>query len=82
MKSLQAGRLRAKEAAQRVVSYVCSRMKPSPPPLSEITKFVTDALLNPEHAARSARIRKIFKRPVNEEFLLKAIDAGRVKIKL
>lgn len=84
LQSLQAGRTRAKEVVQRVVSYAIEKLGRVPlrPPTDEITRFVTEALLDPDHAARCHPKRhKMFSKPVNDEFLQQCIDEGRIKIR-
>lgn len=84
LQSLQAGRNRAKEAVQRVVSYAIENVvkgQPRPDTVA-ITKFVTEALLNPGHEARVyPKINKMFRKHINDEFLQSCIDQGRIKIR-
>jgi len=84
LQSLQAGRDRAKEAVQRVVSYALEKVVTQPPrPNTEaITRFVTEALLNPGHEARVyPKINKMFRKSVNDDFLRQCLSEGRLKIK-
>lgn len=85
LNSLQAGRKRAKEAVQRVVSYALENVATVPPRHDTertITRFVTEALLNPGHESRFyPKLHKMFSRQVNEDFLQQCIDEGRIKIK-
>lgn len=84
LQSLQAGRNRAKETVQRVVSYTLENVVKTPPRLNvdEITRFVTEALLNPGHEARFyPKINKMFRKSGNDNFLQQCIDEGRIKIK-
>jgi len=85
LKSLQAGRERAKEVVQRVVSYALEKVVTTPPRprTDDITRFVTEALLNPGHESRVyPKINKMFAKQVNDDFLKQCIDEGRVRIKL
>jgi hypothetical protein len=85
LRSLQAGRQRAQEAVQRVVSYVLDRLVKYPPRSStdQIACFVTDALLHPGHEARFfPKINRMFERPVNTEFIQKCLDAGRIRVRM
>ena len=84
MQSLQAGRNRAKEAVQRVVSYALEKLVKVPPKpgTDDITRFVTEALLNPGHEARFyPKLHKMFAKQVNDDFLRQCIDEGRIKIR-
>ena len=82
MQSLQAGRNRAKEAVQRVVSYVLEKVAPPRPNVDGLTRMVTEALLNPGHEARSyPKLHPIFQRQINDDFLRQCIDEGRIKIR-
>lgn len=84
LQSLQAGRNRAKEVVQRVVSYALEKVVkvPSKPGTDEITRFVTEALLNPGHEARIyPNLHKMFSKQVNDDFLQRCIDEGRIKIR-
>lgn len=55
---------------------------PPTPGTDQITRFVTEALLNPNHKSRFyPKLHPMFSRQINDDFLQQCIAEGKIKIR-
>jgi hypothetical protein len=84
LQSLQTGRIRAKEVVERVLSCAFASFVRggSKFDTDRVTKFVTDALMDPNHKARKfQKINRLLKKGENKDYLDQCFEEGRIKIR-